>query len=140
MDRGVVLPVLADAVLVLHVGVVLFVVGGLLFVVVGNLVPRRWHWVNAPWFRLLHAAAIAVVAAQAWLGMVCPLTTLEMWLRAQADQPTYGGGFVEHWLQALLYFDAPPWVFTLGYSLFGLMVAAVWLRFPPGRRPAAPRA
>ena len=133
MDRGVVLPLLADAVLVLHVGIVAFVVGGLVLIVAGNLAHRRWEWVNTPWFRLLHAASIAVVAAQAWLGVVCPLTTLEMWLRAQANQPTYGGSFMAHWLQALLYFDAPPWVFVLAYTLFGGLVAAVWLRFPPRR-------
>jgi hypothetical protein len=131
MDRGVVLPLIADAVLVLHVAVVLFVVGGLLLVVAGNLARPRWSWVNAWGFRLAHAAAIAVVAAQAWFGVVCPLTTLEMWLRAQAKQPVYAGSFIAHWLQSLLYFDAPPWVFMLAYTLFGLAVAGVWLRFPP---------
>ena len=56
----------ADAVLVLHAAMVLFVVGGLVLVLVGNLLkhPRggpRWPWVNRPWFRLLHGAAIATV-------------------------------------------------------------------------------
>jgi len=138
MDPGVFLPLLADAVLVLHVCIVLFVVGGAALIVAGNMLRRRWHWVNAPWFRLMHLAAIAVVAAQAWLGVVCPLTTLEMWLRAQADQPTYDGSFVAHWLQALLYYDAPGWVFALGYTLFGLLVAAAWLLFPPSRRAGGP--
>jgi hypothetical protein len=84
-------------------------------------------------FRLLHLAAIAIVAAQAWLGLDCPLTTLEMWLRAQAGLPTYAATFVGHWLQRLLYFDAPGWAFMLVYTLFALLVAAVWVRFPPRR-------
>lgn len=120
---------LANAVLVLHVAIVVFVVGGLLLTIVGNL--RRWRWVNNLWFRLAHLVAISVVVAEAWLGMVCPLTTLEMWLRAQAGASVYGGGFIEHWLQRLLYYDAPMWVFALVYSAFGLLVAATWWYFPP---------
>ena len=77
--------------------------------------------------------SIAIVAAQAWLRVDCPLTTLEMWLRAQAGLPTYGQGFVGHWLQRLLYFEAPAWAFIVLYTLFALLVAGVWLRFPPRR-------
>lgn len=124
--------VLADAVLALHVALVLFVVAGLVLVVGGNV--RRWGWVNHLWFRLLHLAAIAVVVGEAWLGVVCPLTTLEMWLRAQAGAARYGGGFIEHWLGRLLYYDAPAWVFTSAYTLFGAAVVASWWWFPPARR------
>jgi hypothetical protein len=120
---------LANGVLALHLTVVLFVVGGLLLVVAGNLL--RWRWVNALWFRLAHIAAIGFVVLQAWLGQACPLTTLEMWLREQAGAAGYGGGFIEHWLQRLLYYEAPWWVFAVGYSLFGLLVVAAWVRFPP---------
>ena len=124
-------PLLADAVLSLHFGIVVFVVGGLALIVAGNL--RGWRWVNAWWFRLAHLAAIAVVVAQAWLGVTCPLTTLEMWLRAQARASTYSGSFIEHWVARLLYYEGPPWMFALAYSLFALAVVAVWWRFPPTR-------
>lgn len=123
---------LADAVLTLHVAIVIFVVGGLVFIIVGNL--RAWRWVNALWFRLTHVAAIAVVVAEAWIGAVCPLTSLEMWLRAKARSTTYAGSFIEHWLQLLLYYDAPAWIFTLAYSLFGLVVVATWWYLPPRPR------
>lgn len=120
---------LADLVLALHVGIVAFVVLGLPLVLVGGWLG--WAWVRNPWFRLAHLAAIGVVALQAWLGVVCPLTTLEMHLREHAGDATYRGAFVAHWLQRLLYYEAPPWVFVAGYTLFGLAVAASWLRFPP---------
>ena len=123
---------LADAVLALHFVVVAFVVGGLVFIVVGNFV--HWRWVNALWFRLAHLAAIAIVAAEAWLGITCPLTTLEGWLRAKSGVATtlaYSESFVGYWLHRLLFYSAPPWVFVLAYSVFGLLVVAVWLRFPP---------
>jgi hypothetical protein len=123
---------LADTVLALHVAVVLFVVGGLVLVIAGN--ARGWLWVNHLWFRLAHLVAIGYVVAESWLRVACPLTTLEMWLRAQAGAATYGTGFIEYWLGRLLYYDAPAWVFTLVYSLFGLAVAVSWWYFPPARR------
>lgn len=120
---------LADLVLVLHVGIVLFVVLGLLLVVVGK--AAHWGWVDGLAFRLTHLAAIAIVVAEAWLGLTCPLTSLEMSLRSVAGEGTYGGGFIEQWLGRLLYYDAPPWVFVSAYSAFGVLVAASWWYFPP---------
>jgi polyferredoxin len=122
----------ADAVLVVHFATVLFVIGGLVLIVVGNRVG--WRWVNALWFRLLHLATITIVVAEAWLGITCPLTTLELWLRAQADADIaahQGSSFVGYWLQRLLFYAAPPWVFVLTYTVFGALVVAVWFRFPP---------
>jgi hypothetical protein len=128
----------ADAVLVLHAAVVLFVVGGLVLVVAGNLLRHaaggpRWPWVNRPWFRLLHGTAIATVVAQAWLGITCPLTTLEWWLRAQAGEVLPEQGFIVLWLHRLLFYTAPRWVFATAYTAFGLAVAAAWWRWPPRR-------
>ena len=122
---------LADAVLCLHVLVVLFVGGGLVLVLAGNAGGRRWPWVNRWWFRLAHLSTIAVVVAQSWLGITCPLTTLEIWLRAQGHAAIYAGSFLEHWLQHLLYYTAAWWVFALAYTLFGVLVVATWWIYPP---------
>ena len=81
--------------------------------------------------RLAHLATIAFVAVQSWFGFTCPLTTLENWLRARAAVETYSGGFIAHWLQRVLFYQAPAWVFVTGYTLFGLLVAFTWWRFPP---------
>ncbi|MDB5893161.1 MAG: hypothetical protein JWQ88_692 [Rhodoferax sp.] len=120
---------MANAVLLVHVGIVLFVVLGLPLTVAGNL--RGWRWVNTAWFRVAHLATIAIVVAEAALGWVCPLTTLEMWLRSGAGGSAYAGDFVGHWLSVLLYWNAPPWAFTVAYSVFGLAVVAAWWCFPP---------
>ena len=130
MPESVPYQVLANLVLALHLGIVAFVVLGLALVLVGNW--RRWRWVNYLWFRLAHLGAIAFVVLEAWFGITCPLTTLEIWLRVKAHAQAYGGGFIEHWLQYVLYYEAPSWVFTLAYTLFGLLVAATWWYFPPG--------
>jgi hypothetical protein len=57
---------LADAVLLLHFAVIVFVVCGLAAVLVGN--AAGWRWVNDWWFRLAHLLAIGVVVVQSWLG------------------------------------------------------------------------
>ena len=126
----------ADAVLVLHVLVVVFVVGGLVAVLAGN--KLGWRWVNRVWFRRAHVAAIAFVVVQSWLGQVCPLTTLESWLRVQGGSSGYEKSFIEHWLQAVLFHEAPAWAFVLAYTAFGCVVVFAWWRFPP-RRDAARR-
>jgi hypothetical protein len=122
---------LADLVLLLHFCVVVFVVGGLPAVWAGHL--ARWRWVDGLAFRSTHLAAIALVVVQSWFGQVCALTTLESWLRAQAGGTGYTRSFVEHWLQRLMFHEAPFWVFTLAYTVFGALVVATWWRFPPRR-------
>lgn len=120
---------LADAVLLLHFGIVLFVVCGLPIILVGN--KFGWSWVNSLWWRLAHLAAIGVVILQAWLGQYCALTEIESTLRQQAGQAGYESSFIEHWLQGVLFYQAPMWVFAIAYTSFGLLVAWAWWHFPP---------
>ena len=129
---------LADTVLVLHVGIAAFVLGGLVAIVAGNLF--HWRWANAPAWRIAHLLAIAVIVAEAWFGLDCPLTVFEASLRAgDGIDPVYAEGFVAHWLQRLLYYSAPPWVFGLAYTVFGLLVVGSWWLFPPRRFRKGPR-
>lgn len=123
---------LADLVLSLHAALVLFVVAGLPLIIGGNL--AGWRWVNHWWFRLAHLLAIAMVVAESWLGIACPLTTLEVWLRSQAGQSVQVESFIGYWLQRLLYYNFPPWVFIGAYTVFGLLVLLAWWRFPPSSR------
>lgn len=122
----------ADALLVAHVLFVGFIVVGLVLVFVGRW--RRWHWVRNWYFRVAHLAGIGVVVIQSWLGIICPLTTWEMALRAKAGDATYSGAFVAHWLGELLYYRAPMWVFALAYTIFGALVVASWFWVRPRRR------
>ncbi|MBA4315891.1 MAG: DUF2784 domain-containing protein [Limnobacter sp.] len=121
----------ADLVLLIHFAIVLFVVGGLLLIVLGNFL--RWSWVNHWLFRAMHVLAISVVVLESWLGIECPLTTLENWLRLQAGQGVYQGSFIQHWVHGVMFYQAPGWVFALAYTLFGLAVVAAWWRWPPQR-------
>ena len=121
--------VLADVILILHVAFVVFVVGGLFLIWVGW--KLRWKWVRNLWFRLAHLLAIGMVVAQAWLGIVCPLTTWEMSLREKADEKVYESSFIDHWLGELLYIDAPWQAFLIAYTLFGILVLGSLILIPP---------
>lgn len=121
----------ADLLLFGHVLFVLFVVLSLALILIGK--PCDWAWVRNPWFRLAHLAAIGVVVLQSWVGVICPLTTWEMALRERADVAIYAGSFISHWLESLLYFQAPAWVFTICYTAFAALVVASWFWVRPRR-------
>ena len=82
---------LATAVVLLHFSFVLFVVGG-------GLLLYKW-----PWLAWLHLPAVIWAALLEFNGWICPLTPLEQQLRAAAGQAGYSGGFIDHYLLALLY-------------------------------------
>ena len=81
----------ADAVLIAHAAFVVFVV-------LGGLLAWRWHLAA-----VLHLPAAAWGAWIEFSGGICPLTPLENRLRHAAGQAGYDGGFVEHYLLALIY-------------------------------------
>ena len=114
----------ADAVLMLHALFTAFVVFGLVLILVGKAL--RWAWVLNPWFRLAHLLSIGVVMVQSWFGVICPLTTLEMALRARAGDAVYTGLFLAHWIEQILYYRAPPWAFAVAYTLFAAAVVGSW--------------
>jgi len=84
---------LADLVVVIHLGFVLFVVLG------GLLVLR---WTKLAWLHL--PAAIWGVLIE-FFGWICPLTPLENHWRQLGGQAGYQGGFVQHYIVSLLYPD-----------------------------------
>ena len=121
---------LADAVLVVHTAFVGFIVVGLLLIWLGAW--RGWAWVRGLRFRVLHLCAIAFVALEALIGMACPLTLLEDWLRIDVASES---GFVQRWLQRLLYWDLPAWVFTVAYVCFAGVVMLTFVLLPPRHNP-----
>jgi hypothetical protein len=102
--------ILADAVLVLHFAFIAFAVLG------GLAVPR---WPRLGW---LHLPVVAWAAGIEFLGKICPLTPLENRLRGLGGEAGYPGGFIEHYLTALIY----PAGLTRGVQIaLGALVLAV---------------
>lgn len=131
MDSSTLFLLAADAVLLLHLLFVAFVVIGLVLIFVGK--ARRWSWVRNLWFRVTHLLAIALVAVQSWFGVICPLTTFEMALRSRAGDAVYTGSFMSHWLETILYYQAPPWAFAVCYTVIGVVVIGSWFWVSPRR-------
>jgi hypothetical protein len=112
---------LADGVLLLHLGFILFVVFGALLVL-------RW-----PRLLPVHLAAAAWGFGIEVLGAICPLTYVENRMRMLAGESGYGGGFIDHYLLPLIY----PGEMTRGLQLGlaagvllinGALYAWIWRR------------
>lgn len=101
---------LADLVLVLHLAFTVFVVLG------GVLVLRR------PRLAWIHLPAAAWGAALEFFGWICPLTPLENHLRRLGGQAGYAGGFIEHYVTAVLY---PDGLTRTVQITFGVMVVVI---------------
>lgn len=123
--------VLADVVVFVHAAYVSFVVLGLVAILIGCVL--RWRWVRNLWFRVVHLVMIGVVVVESLLDITCPLTTLENNLRRTAGETARGESFVGRWVHDLLFYDAPPWAFTVAYCLFGAVVLATFVIAPPKR-------
>lgn len=122
----------ADAVLIVHTAFIAFVLFGLIVTWIG--IFCRWRWVRGFWFRATHLLAIGFVVVQSYCHIVCPLTVLENNLRQRGGQDAYGErGFIVYWLHHLIFFDAPSWVFTVCYTIFGLLVIGTLIFAPPMR-------
>lgn len=131
MESDFLFLIAADILLFSHVLFVTFVVLGLVLILIGKLLA--WVWILNPWFRVMHLAAIGIVVLQSWVGVICPLTSWEMALRERAGSTAYSGSFISHWLETILYYQAPAWVFTVCYTTFAAAVVASWFWVRPRR-------
>lgn len=109
--------ILADAVLVLHFGFILFVV-------FGGLLVFRWRrvmWVHLP--------AAVWGAAIEFFGWICPLTPLENHLRRLGQENGYEGGFIEYYIGSIIYPSgfSPAIHIAMGVGVVVLNVVIYWL-------------
>lgn len=87
---------LADSIFILHFCFVLFVVFG------GALVLYR------RFFLLFHLPALFWGIFIELFQLACPLTSIENYLRKLGGEAGYAGGFVEHYISAVLYPSITP--------------------------------
>ena len=115
---------LADVVVAVHLAFILFAAGGAL------LAWRR------PWVAWLHVPSVAWAVAAVTVGVSCPLTSLELALRRLAGQEGYAGGFVDHYVEGVLY-PASLTPLLRAAAFAALVVGYAGLRQQRRRRSAA---
>jgi hypothetical protein len=125
----------AATLLAVHLVVIAFNVAGLVAIPLGA--KLGWRWVRIRWWRMLHVASWAVVALQAGLGRACFLTIWQDDLTGVgATEPP----LVMRFVNSLVYWPLPMWVFTAIYlALFALVIALWWWVRPNPRPSSAPR-
>lgn len=85
---------LADGVMLVHFGFILFIaLGGLL----------AWRW---PGIAYAHLPSVVYGLVSVTVGFPCPLTPLEKHFRLMADEGAYTGGFVDRYIEGVIYPDA----------------------------------
>ncbi|HEX2818321.1 MAG TPA: DUF2784 domain-containing protein [Phenylobacterium sp.] len=120
----------SQAVLAIHLVVIAFNVAGLVAIPVGAAL--RWRWVRIRWWRALHLASWAAVAVQAAFGRACFLTLLQDELTGSGDRPP----LIERWVERLIYWPLPIWVFAAIYIVLFAAVVALWWGVPTRRMTA----
>ncbi len=120
---------------IIHLAYATFVLVGFILILAGALF--RWRWIRNPVFRWVHLVCIALVAVEAVVGLICPLTLLENWLLVGSGQAGYERTFIGQLIYDLLYYDFPAWVFTVAYVSLAALTALILVLIPPKRRSAA---
>jgi len=119
----------AAAIFSIHVGIIAFNVFGLIAVPLGAW--RAWAFVRVFWWRALHLGALAIVALQAVLGRACFLTIWESDLLARLGRPASRAPLIESWIDRIVFWPLPLWVFALLYVGVCLYTLLLWRLFPP---------
>ncbi len=119
---------LATAILAIHLVIIAYNVAGLIVIPWGGI--RGWSFVHNFWLRLVHLVALSIVALQALLGRACFLTLWQAQLSARAAGRA-PAPLIAHWIDGLVFWPIPLWVFTLIYVAVWIYVVALWWIFPP---------
>lgn len=119
---------LGQVVLAIHLLVIAFNVAGLVVIPLGARLG--WRFVRLRWLRLAHLVSLAVVALQAVLGRACFLTDWQAALTGGGA----GDPLLMRWVNSLVYWPLPMWVFSALYMVVFAYVVALWWWIPPERR------
>jgi len=120
---------LAQLVLALHVGIIVFNVVGLVVIPLGAW--RGWRFVRIFWWRALHLAILAIVAVQALLARDCFLTLWQSASQERAGETALRAPLIARWVHDLLFWPLPLWFFAVLYVAVCLYTLLLWRLVPP---------
>ncbi len=115
----------ALSILLVHVAIIAFNVAGCIVIPLGAW--RGWRWVREFWWRLAHLLTLAVVAGQALIGRACFLT---IW-QGDLAGATHVQPLIARWVNHLIYWPLPLWVFATAYVVVFVYVVVLWFGVRP---------
>ena len=116
---------LADIILILHFLIVIFITVGFLLIPIGYFYD--WSWTKNFKLRLFHFGLMFIVTFETLVGITCPLTSIENYLRGINNSKS----FVSFWIEKIIYWDFPTSFFIFLYFVFLGWTLLMWKIYPP---------
>jgi hypothetical protein len=119
----------ADVILLIHFLFVAFVVLGFIFIWIGYFTKQKFAR-NAK-FRICHILVMGIVLYESLIGMICPLTEWENYLRVRGGQDqVYETSFMKEWIHKIMFFDFSELTFVIVYALFFTLILLTFRVIP----------
>ena len=115
----------ADIILILHFLVVIFITVGFVLIPIGY--HYNWSWIKNFKLRLFHFGLIFIVTLETLVGITCPLTSIENYLRGINNSKS----FISFWIEKIIYWDFPTSFFMFLYFVFLGWTLLMWKIYPP---------
>ena len=115
MDR-----IVLDVVIILHFLWLVFVITGWIYCARS----RFWRWT--------HSATVVYGLLIEVFRFYCPLTHLENYYRRQLGWNAYEGDFITHYLEKIIYVNAPQWLLIVGALALVLVTGVRYWRVQSG--------
>ena len=116
---------LADIILILHFLVVIFITFGFLLIPIGYY--YYWSWIRNFKLRLFHFGLMFIVTFETLVGITCPLTSIENYLRGINNSKS----FVSFWIEKIIYWNFPTSFFIFLYFVLLGWTLLMWKIYPP---------
>ena len=86
-----------------------------------------WSWIKNFKLRLFHFGLMFLVTFETLVGITCPLTSIENYLRGINNSKS----FISFWIEKIIYWDFPTSFFIFLYFVFLGWTLLMWKIYPP---------
>ena len=115
----------SEIVLLFHFCIFLFMILSFFLIPIGYY--QKWKWVKNKYYRLIHLILMGIIFIETTLGFMCPLTTLENFLRNDTEI----NNKITQIIHQIMYWDLPTYQFIILYLLSLLYLIFLWIFFKP---------
>ena len=115
----------SEIVLLFHFCIFLFMILSFFLIPLGYF--QKWKWVKNKYYRLIHLILMGIIFIETILGLMCPLTILENFLRNNIEI----NNKITQIIHQIMYWDLPTYQFIILYLLSLLYLIFLWFFFKP---------